>query len=43
MLSKLGVFFRHQQVVKRVDSTNEEEGEDNINTIYGEEQYIAKV
>jgi len=41
MLLKLGIFFRDLTSSEEVDSTNEEEGEDNVNTIYEEESNIS--
>ena len=41
MLLKLGIFFRDLTSSEEGDSTNEEEGEDNVNTIYEEESNIS--
>lgn len=41
MLLKLGIFFRDLTSSKEGDSTNEEEGEDNVNTIYEEESNMS--
>jgi hypothetical protein len=42
MLSKIVIFFcRAERVEKSGNSVNEEEGEDNVNTIYEEESSIS--
>jgi len=41
MLLKLGIFFRDLTSSEEGDSTNKEEGEDNVNTIYEEESNIS--
>lgn len=42
MLLKLGIFFRDLTGSKEGDSTNEEEGEDNVNIIYEEESNMTE-
>jgi hypothetical protein len=41
MLLKVGIFFRDLTSSEEGDSTNEKEGEDNVNTIYEEESNIS--